>query len=889
MKKIHTNLWKVGLAAVMALLAAQAPAQNALPEGLAPVIAVPTSQNVNYSERTLCYNVQANVPFEVTSDSEWATVREGADGSIYIHLSQNLDNEARVAKITFSNLLHGITRTMELTQGKDQSVEEVPTDILVTPKSATANTTETSRENCPISYTYDNNYSTFWHSQYSPTQFVVSEDNPAVLTYNFLNVEKIDYVRYYPRQDQANGYFGKVKIETRKAGETDYVEYGTFDFRESATPTTVTFNGGLENPGSIRFTVYSGSGNFATCAEMQFCVTNPETTALFESLFRNDLYSMLAPGVTEEMIDEVENSFVKSLALRLLSGNYDTHYRVASYVCRTDPTVLSEKWNAPGKLYDQFDGVTGINITKGQHAIVVRDIPDGQSASLKVVAWYEGKDGGNFDGGNPQVFTYGLTNGINVINYDFDYDGLAYICYYTSDDPATVPNIRVHFINGDVNGYLSPDKTNEEMHELCANAKSMFMDAVGSKVHSVWTAKGFHDYCKASDGTSLGYRQFMNVLDSLVDWEHQLLGFYKYDLVPNNHTFAYTNYTYYMFQGGLGVSFHHDQESRVLNCRTLMYNDNDVIWGLSHEWGHQHQMHPYFCWAGMTEVTNNMNSYYNVMHMGYKESDKIEQWAPARRHFINDEEFKNGTTVSEGRRLGYALASSYAYSTDMRDLCLAMADSVIKPYSENPARAVHISDVGVGETLCPFIMLYNYATMTLGLKDFGPDMYEALRQTDDENGSQIEKKGEVDKYELIASAQNGNKNGKLAVLKSKYPTSCWVTRNYITEAHCGQWDNSVPYVFNYIRKVSRLTGYNLFPYFEKWGFLRQVAMSIGDYGNKSLILTEAMYDEFKADMDALVTSGELKAMPDGLVETISNMRDINIDGDIKYSTPDIPN
>ena len=80
----------------------------------------------------------------------------------------------------------------------------------------------------------------------------------------------------------------------------------------------------------------------------------------------------------------------------------------------------------------------------------------------------------------------------------------------------------------------------------------------------------------------------------------------------------------------------------------------------------------------------------------------------------------------------------------------------------------------------------------------------------------------------------------------------------------------MPYILNYIRKVSRLTGYNLFPYFEKWCFLRNTALYIGDYGDGWQIFTKAAYDEFKADMDALVTSGELKEMPEGMVEEISN-------------------
>lgn len=87
------------------------------------------------------------------------------------------------------------------------------------------------------------------------------------------------------------------------------------------------------------------------------------------------------------------------------------------------------------------------------------------------------------------------------------------------------------------------------------------------------------------------------------------------------------------------------------------------------------------------------------------------------------------------------------------------------------------------------------------------------------------------------------------------------------------WENSVPYIMNYIRKASRISGYNLVPYFEQWGFLRQVALKIGDYGDKYYVMTQEMYDEFKADMDALVESGELKAMPENMVNQISYSKD----------------
>lgn len=871
-------------------------AQVNLSDGAYPVIVAPHKQTVSYRERTLCYEITANVNFTATSANDWISVRKSDDGTVYVHLTTN-PGDARTGTVVFEDTDgNGLTETLVITQTRNESAESLPTDTKVSVSSGTANTYESGTG---IALTYDGNTSTFYHSAWSSAQFVVSAQNPAILTYTFANDPHIDYALYTTRQDgTSNGNFGEVEVYATYGGESGFRLVTTVDLNEATGQHRITFgDAGLDDVKSIRFNVLSGYGDFASCAEMEFFETNPERAQLL-SLFKDEACTELRDGITQADIDDIDNELIGTLAQGLYDGTYSKDYRVADYTAKLSYVVQSDMWNAPGKYYDQRQGVTGINITKGQHAIAVSGLPDNVSLPLLVTAWFEGKYGENFDGGNPVTSSYSLSNGLNTITYDFDYDGLAYICYYADANPELMPAVTVHFINGDVNGYLSPDKTNEEMHELTANAKNICMDVVGSKVHSVWTANGLHSYCKAQDGSSLGYRQYMNVLDSLIDWEHELLGFKKYDLIPDNRTFAYVNYTYYMFQGSLGVSFIHSQEYRVLNCRTLILNDNDAIWGLSHEWGHQHQMHPYFCWAGMSEVTNNMNAYYNIMKMGYHTSDKIESWPVARRHFI-DANYQDitpsylgssaaGSRNSNMRHNAYVNRSTFSSYPNLMAMCAEMKDSVITNYSANPDRALTINEVSVGETLCPFVMLYNYFTIN-GLDDFAPDWYEALRQTDNENGSQIEKTGEVDKYELIASAQNGNKNGKYEVLKAKYPESCWITEQYVDE-NSSQWDNSAPYVMNYIRKVSRLTGYNLFPYFERWGFLRQVALLIGDYGNKWFILTPEMYDEFKADMDALVESGELQEMPSGMIETISNTKDLFDTGYKNFgTTPSIPN
>lgn len=886
MKNIHQLFCALGMAALLGFPTVSAQTSTDAVEH--PMIITPHTQTFSYAERTLCYNIQANIPFETSIDADWATVRRGTGNTVFIHLAPNYTPTKRTATLTCSNQEKGISRSIIITQGPDASAETIPQDETIIPSSYQDNNHASSGNDGGIANSLDGNYNTLYHSSYSAN---VNENNPAILTYNFKNVEKINYINYVPRQGGGNGCFGRVNVYVKQEGDADYRLFKEYDWKFSSSISTIDFGeNGLTNPVSVRFEVLTGQGNFASCAEMEFRKRANASDEM--GIFADDIYSTLREGVTEDDIDRLRNPFVKGLASKLFAGNYRKDYRVASFECLMETGALADSWNCPGKRYDQCPGVTGISYGPGTYAIAVSGIPVGKTVTLKLISWYNGIVGGNFNGGNPQEVDYSLQNGLNTIvftpqtSFDYlnknsggeflpSYNALAYIDYNDMVDPESYPDIKVHFINGDINGYLSPDKTNEEMHELTANAVNSHMDVVGKKVHSVWSSAGLHKYCKSIDG-GIGYRQYMNVIDSLIQWEHDLLGFTKYNHQPKNRTFAYVNYTYYMFQGGRGVSFHQDQESRVLNCDKLVNRDDDAIWGLSHEWGHQHQMHPYFCWKGVNEVTNNMNSYYNIMRMGYRTSDKINQWAPARRHFIEDNP-SGANAASSVRKEAFNRKSQLSWNPDYLALATEMEGGEITSVADNKLRARGINDVSVGETLCPFIMLYAYfSSEKINNKvnpdykaDFGPDFYEALRQTDRvDGGSVIEKKSGFDKYELVAAAQNNNKNGLISKLNDLFPNSIWC--RYITEDHCGQWDNNMPYILNLIRKASRLTGYNLFPYFEAWGFLRNAAAYIGDYGDGWQILTMTAYNEFKADMDALVESGELKEMPEGMVEAISN-------------------
>jgi len=133
-------------------------------------------------------------------------------------------------------------------------------------------------------------------------------------------------------------------------------------------------------------------------------------------------------------------------------------------------------------------------------------------------------------------------------------------------------------VGGTVNGYLTPDMTDEQMHRMTATAPSRFIDVVSRKVHAVWTSAGMHDFCKADDGKSPGYRQYMGILDSLMTWQQQLVGMEKYGRTPRNRSLLYVNFTFgSLYQDGLGISAHIDLERPLLNCRSLRFKDSETI------------------------------------------------------------------------------------------------------------------------------------------------------------------------------------------------------------------------------------------------------------------------------------------------------------------------
>ena len=104
-----------------------------------------------------------------------------------------------------------------------QCNESLPVPQRVMPKMITDNN---HNDDGLVQYTQDNNLSTIYHSAYAPEFIRVVPEQPAILTFGFRDVERIDYLEYVPRQDGgSNGWVSEAEIYVMAEGDSDFRLY----------------------------------------------------------------------------------------------------------------------------------------------------------------------------------------------------------------------------------------------------------------------------------------------------------------------------------------------------------------------------------------------------------------------------------------------------------------------------------------------------------------------------------------------------------------------------------------------------------------------------------------------------------------------------------------
>ena len=571
--------------------------KSSLPEGKkAPTVVVPGGNiNVGYSGGLSLFSILSNTPFKaapVWADGEtpWFEVAKRNEGSWKITTDYWYRSTPRSGKLVF-DLSDGTKKEVSVLQSGNHSADFFTGDIKLKVNSASATSENSANEG--ILKAIDGSTSTFYHSRWSggTTKF------PVELKFNFTSAQHIDYITYTPRLDNVNGRFGLVTISYATAeAPTKYVDVlSDYNFGFSGDATTVKLGEeGISNVKSVRFSVKTGQNNFVTCAEMEFYKFNEAEKEGFDGIFTDALCYKLKSDVTKEKLDALSNPFARQLGYYLLSGEYDTKFRLAEYEPYESLGTLAARLKTT--QYNRYENPTGIYFDKDDKNVIFADgINDKYPVKLII------KDFGN-NGGES---SYALKNGVNIIVAKNK--GNSYVSYYT-DDYKNAPNIRLHFAMGKVNGYFDLERgdTNEEWEKMLSNACSDIMDMRTKRIQVAFPTQRFRENCP-KDARALALN-----IDSTIYYERDVMGLSKYGIEPKNRQFARVVWSGFMFADGVGAAAN-DNSVHVW----MKPNRNDFeFWGFGHELGHVNQVRPGLKWVGCGETTNNIYSAWVQFKLG---------------------------------------------------------------------------------------------------------------------------------------------------------------------------------------------------------------------------------------------------------------------------------
>ncbi len=322
------------------------------------------------------------------------------------------------------------------------------------------------------------------------------------------------------------------------------------------------------------------------------------------SIFTDNMYCALKPGVTSDQIDAMSNDFFRNVAADLFTGVYETSFRVGEFKAYPNPDTEANTLRT--MRHNKLDHPTGIVFPKpGVYIVFVSQINDSHDVKLVMCDYPNLK----YDG-----TSYALKAGLNKITVT-DGFGLGYIQNRgTSYDP-----VKINFMTGEVNGYFDPTKHSmEDYQNALTNATWAVFDLVGKKSIITFTTEGFRQYTPANLSNGNNPVRLLEVADSVVMLEEQLSGIthYRGGGRKNKHLYragygkdVYMNASNYRTEYGTGTA---GTLCRVSSWRFGVDtgSGDDACWGPAHEVGHTNQLRDGFNWTGMGEVSNNLFSLY---------------------------------------------------------------------------------------------------------------------------------------------------------------------------------------------------------------------------------------------------------------------------------------
>lgn len=318
-------------------------------------------------------------------------------------------------------------------------------------------------------------------------------------------------------------------------------------------------------------------------------------------LFGNEDLTALAEHADLNDIAEIQDSILRTVARDLYHDNYQLTDRRKSYASYLHPKRLAEQLKTGP--YSQFENPTGIYFAAGEEALIWVGDASETAVSLVVANW---------DDKEFQQEVYPLVGGLN--RFVIKNKGNSYIQYFT-EQKEDLPGVQVHILSGKVNGVFDiTEDDNEAYQHILDNAYGPVVDLVGKKVHLAYAVESLKNETP-ENGVEL-----VQLYDSIINIQHELMGLVKYHREPKNHMFGRVIWEGFMHADGIGAAFHDDTMNSVANIPNLRKNS----WGVAHEFGHVNQVRPNMKWVGTTEVTNNIYSVW-TQYVYNPESPKLER------------------------------------------------------------------------------------------------------------------------------------------------------------------------------------------------------------------------------------------------------------------------
>mgnify|MGYP002670782433 FL=1 len=329
-----------------------------------------------------------------------------------------------------------------------------------------------------------------------------------------------------------------------------------------------------------------GGGMLPAQEVQQPPITEEGLKALDSNVFTNEFMVALKPAVNRDRIAKIRDPFVRRIAQQMADKKYDSKSR----------TMLAEPYEPVKDLadrlrtsqYSKFENPTGIFFEEGEDVLVIMGDPKDEKLSLVIQNF--GRGGGRS--------SYPLKAGVNI--FKAKNKGLGYIEYFTPNYKKA-GKVKVSIPSGKVNGvFVGGVHKNSDWKKMLENSPTEVIDIVGSRVHLVYPVEELRQVCPDKG------EELIALYDKIIGMEQQIMGLYKYKMLPKNRMFGRVIWQGFMHADGTGAAFHNGTMKEVANPDKIPGS----AWGIAHEFGHVNQVRPAMKWVSTGEVTNNIYSAY---------------------------------------------------------------------------------------------------------------------------------------------------------------------------------------------------------------------------------------------------------------------------------------